>query len=157
MPIYEYQCEKCRRILNFLVRNVAKHQSPSCPKCGHPRMSRVLSRFSAPKKRRDAGSSTDDFGAPPMGGDDMPPGMDSLMAEAEGMDENDPRAMGRFMRKMADQMGEPMPAEMNEMVRRLEAGEDPEQIEADMGDVMGADGSGEAFGGSGADNTLYDA
>lgn len=92
-----------------------------------------------------------------MGGDDMPPGMEKLMAAAEGMDENDPRAMGRLMRQMAAEVGEPMPAEMNEMVRRLEAGEDPEQIEADMGDFMETDGGGGDFGGSGGDDTLYDA
>ena len=87
------------------------------------------------------------------GDDDMPPGRESLLAEAEGMDEDDPRAMGRLMRRMAEETGEPMPPEMQEMVRRLEAGEDPEAIEEDMGDVFGEDGGGGLGGG---DDTLYD-
>ena len=57
--------------------------------------------------------------------------MESFMAEMEremsGMDENnpDPRQMGRLMRKMTDVMGDKAPPEMREMIRRLEAGEDP--------------------------------
>jgi len=50
MPIYEYECEKCRRVLNFLVRNAKVHKPPACPKCGHKKMHRVLSRFAAVKK-----------------------------------------------------------------------------------------------------------
>ena len=151
MPIFEYQCEKCRRVFSFLVRNVADHQMPKCPKCGHEKMTRALSRFAAPKSRASAAGG-DDFGGMPSD-DDMPPGMESLLAEAEGMDEDDPRAMGRLMRRMAEETGEPMPPEMQEMVRRLEAGEDPEAIEEDMGDVIGEDGGG-GFGGVG--DTLYD-
>ncbi|MCX7009760.1 MAG: zinc ribbon domain-containing protein [Kiritimatiellaeota bacterium] len=165
MPIYEYQCEKCRRVLNFLVRNTASHKPPACPKCGHPKMSRAISRFAAPKKGGKKADAEPAAGGPPPtgmppggGGDDMPPGMERLLSEAEGMDENDPRAMGRFMRKMAEQTGEPIPAEMDEVVRRLEAGEDPEKIEEKMGDVLGDEAGGGMGGpGGGADNTLYDA
>lgn len=151
MPIYEYQCQKCRRAFSFLVRNSAHHSSPSCPQCRHAKMTRVLSRFSAPVSSKSQAFGSDALDGP--AGDDMPPGMDLLMAEAQGIDEKDPRAMGRFMRKMAAETGEAMPAEMHEFVRRLESGEDPEQIEADMGDVMG-EAPGASPGGTG--DTLYD-
>ena len=165
MPIYEYQCEKCGRILNFLVRSIADHKPPKCPKCGHPVMHRVLSRFAAIKggKKASAAESAPAVGdqppsaMPPPGGEAMPPGMEKLLSEAEGMDENDPRAMGRFMRKMAEQTGEPIPAEMDEVVRRLEAGEDPEKIEEKMGDVLGDETGGGMGGPGGPDNTLYEA
>ena len=52
MPIYEYQCGECRRVFSFLVRQVAHHQAPACPQCGGVRMTRVLSRFAAPKGGR---------------------------------------------------------------------------------------------------------
>ncbi len=68
------------------------------------------------------------------------------------LDENDPRSMGKFMREMAKQMGEPLDAEMDEVCRRLESGEDPEKIEEDMGDNL--DGMGGA--GRSDDSTLYD-
>lgn len=157
MPIYEYQCEKCGRTFNFLVRSVTSHKPPACPKCGVGLMTRVLSRFAAPKragkKSRDEAPRADgSTPGMPSGGPELPPGMENLMAEAEGMDESDPRAMGRFMRKMADQSGDPVPPEMHEMIRRLESGEDPEKIEEQMGDVLGD----EAGGGPGGGDTLYD-
>ena len=54
------------------------------------------------------------------------------------VDENDPRSIGKFMRRMGNEMGEDMGPEFNEMVGRLEAGEDPESIESDMPDPAGS-------------------
>ena len=51
-----------------------------------------------------------------------------------GIDENDPRSMARMMRKMSQEMGEDLGPEFDEMVGRLESGEDPESIEASLGD-----------------------
>ena len=48
------------------------------------------------------------------------------------------------MRKMSDEMGEPLDAEMNEMVDRLERGESPESIEQSMPESVDAAGSSEA-------------
>ena len=49
--------------------------------------------------------------------------------------EDDPRALGRLMRKMGQEMGEDTGPEFDEVVSRLEKGEDPEQIERDMPDL----------------------
>ena len=62
--------------------------------------------------------------------------MMSLAGEMEGVDENDPRAMARFMRKLSDATGMNL-GPMEEAIRRLESGADPEQIEEDMGDFLG--------------------
>lgn len=141
MPIYEYQCEKCRKVSNFLVRNMSAHKPPACPKCGHAKMSRLFSRFAAVGGR---GKTGDDAGG------ELPPGLD-------GLDENDPKSLGRAMRQMAAETGEAMPPEMDEMCRRLEAGEDPEKIENEMGDLLGDEGAGGPGGPGGApDNTLYE-
>jgi putative FmdB family regulatory protein len=145
MPIYEYQCDKCRKVSSFLVRNVNTHKPPACPKCGHPKMARWLSRFAAPKR---GASSHENAPSTTPGPGSMPD-----MAGLEGLDENDPRSMGRVMRKLAQETGESMPPEMDEMCRRLEAGEDPEKIEAEMGD-LGEEGMGP---GGADDDTLYDA
>jgi len=48
------------------------------------------------------------------------------------VDENDPRSVGKFMRRMGNEMGEEMGPEFDEMVGRLESGEAPESIEADL-------------------------
>jgi hypothetical protein len=58
-----------------------------------------------------------------------------------GLDENDPKSMARWMRKMSSEMGEDLGPEFDEVVDRLEAGESPEEIEATMPDL----GSGEGF------------
>jgi hypothetical protein len=55
------------------------------------------------------------------------------------VDENDPRSLGRMMRKMADEVGEDLGPEFDEVVGRLEAGEDPEEIEKSMPELMGED------------------
>ena len=62
-----------------------------------------------------------------------------------GLENEDPRALAGFMRKMSDEMGEPLDAEMSEMVDRLERGESPEAIEQSMPD-LGADASGAGGG-----------
>jgi hypothetical protein len=59
-------------------------------------------------------------------------------------DEDDPRSMGRMMRRMADEVGEELGPEFEEVVGRLESGESPEQIEKDLPDLMGeSDGVGD--------------
>lgn len=148
MPIYEYQCEKCRKVSNFLVRDAKTHTSPACPKCGHPKMSRLFSRFAAPS-RGGKNSENAAAPAPPAGGAGDMPDLSAL----DGLDENDPRSLGRAMRKMAQEAGEPMPPEVDEMCRRLEAGEDPEKIEQDMGEALGDEGG---AGGGAGDDTLYE-
>lgn len=160
MPIYEYRCSACGRVSSFLVRNTAAHQPPECPRCHAQRMVRAVSRFAAvgggKTGRKDAappGSADGAAGAPDAGPSSGGPEPD--LAEMEsmlgGLDENDPRSMGRMMRRMAEQSGERLDPEMDEVVRRLEAGEDPEKIDEKMGDALGDTG---ADGGGGED--LYD-
>ena len=57
-----------------------------------------------------------------------------------GLDENDPKSIARWMRKMSSEVGEDMGSEFDEVVDRLEAGEDPESIEKSMPDLGGAAG-----------------
>lgn len=49
------------------------------------------------------------------------------------LDENDPRSVARWARKMSKQVGEDLGPEFDEMVGRLEAGEDPESVERALG------------------------
>ena len=67
-----------------------------------------------------------------------------------GFDEDDPKSMGRFMRKMMKEMGDEtddLGPEFEEVVDRLEAGQDPESIEKDMPDLLGgADNTGTEMG-----------
>ena len=137
MPVYEYECKKCRRVSSFLVRNPAGHKPPACPRCGHPETARLFSRFSSVKSGR---ADTADSSGPDL-------------AALDGLNENDPRSLGRAMRKMAEETGEPMPPEMDGMIRRLEAGEDPEKLGAEMEGLADEEGGPSDPAG---DDTLYE-
>jgi hypothetical protein len=58
-----------------------------------------------------------------------------------GLEEN-PRELGRMMRKMGKEMGEDLPPEFDEVVGRLEKGQSPEEIEAALPDIGGDEGGG---------------
>jgi hypothetical protein len=64
--------------------------------------------------------------------------MAEMEREMSSLDENnpDPKALGRMMRKMTEATGEAMPDGMDQMIRRLEAGEDPEKLEEEFGDAF---------------------
>jgi putative FmdB family regulatory protein len=128
MPIYEYYCFDCCKRVSVFFRSmsVANDAAAHCPNCAGVKLRRLVSRVSVLKSedRRV---------------DDMADS--SLMS---GLESEDPRALAHFMRKMSDEMGEPLDPEMNEVIGRLEAGEDPEAIEASMPNL--ADGA-EASGG----------
>lgn len=69
----------------------------------------------------------------------MEQAFESLMREAEGINEEDPRQMASLMRKFTSQTGLNLGDAMEEAISRMEAGEDPDQIEQEMGDVLGED------------------
>ncbi|HSH41937.1 MAG TPA: hypothetical protein VK973_07425, partial [Arenicellales bacterium] len=54
----------------------------------------------------------------------------------ENIDENDPRQAARMMRRLFDSTGLKLSGGMEEAISRMEAGEDAEQIEAEMGDLL---------------------
>lgn len=136
MPIYEFYCRDCHRIYNFLARRLNVEAAPACPRCGRPQLEKRLSRFAIGRRRETA--TEDSAGA--SGGDDA--AIESLLGEleqqAEHLDENDPRQMGRLMRQLCEKTGMPIDGPMAEALRRLEAGEDPDRIEEQMGDLLDA-------------------
>jgi putative FmdB family regulatory protein len=153
MPVYEFLCSTCNRIYSFHSFKVATEKVPDCPKCGAGDLTRVPSRFGVAAKRSDAAGGDDgDFDDPKVEREMM-----RFAAELENMDENDPKAMAAAVRKMTEIAGEPVTPAMEEMIRRLEAGEDPEKVEEEMGDAIEEE-MGEADGGafSGAPPTRDD-
>lgn len=167
MPIFEFSCPKCRRVYSFLSRRLQPEGKPSCPKCGKKNLTKEISRFALIK-----GVSEPSKPEPQPGGEvenDMPDLDDPRIAHAMGelerdmdhLDENNPKHMGHMLRKMKDMFpANAMPKEMEIAIKRLEAGEDPEKIEEDMGDVldgfMGGEKSGGAEGAYTKDSGLYD-
>jgi hypothetical protein len=70
----------------------------------------------------------------------MEAAMNAMESEFANVDENDPRAMGRMMRRMAELTGEKIDGEMEEVVRKLEEGADPDSLEGELGDSFPDDG-----------------
>jgi hypothetical protein len=73
---------------------------------------------------------------PDMDESRMEKAMNYLAHEAEKADENDPRHAANLMRKLTDMTGLSLGNGMEEALRRMESGEDPEKIEAEMGDLL---------------------
>jgi putative FmdB family regulatory protein len=165
MPIYEYACPKCRVIFSFLSQRVNPDRLPVCPKCGNRDMTKQLSRFAMPHGLKEPAAKTEADEGPSPDFDDprVERTMQELERDMEHLDENNPRHMAHMMRKMKDLMPPgAVPKELDVAIKRLEAGEDPEKIEADMGDVLGElmggeeEGGGPGGGGYSHDSGLYD-
>lgn len=154
MPIYEYYCPNNHTIYQFYAKTLAQGQrTPKCPHNPSFEMRKLLSSFAV-----TSGGKSDDAG-PPEGEDKseaeqdsrMEAAMSAMEKEFSNVDENDPRAIGRMMRRMSEITGEKIDGEMEDVVRRLEEGEDPEALEQEMGaDAAGAMDDPDGMGGPGS-------
>lgn len=132
MPIYEFYCNRCNIIYNFLARSVNTRKKPNCPRCKKVKLQRQVSLFSMARSG-DEGAGPDDL---PVDEAKMERAMETLAHEAEGLNEDDPRQAAKLMRKFSDMTGMEFKGNMEEALRRMESGEDPEAIEAEMGDLL---------------------
>jgi len=119
VPIYEFRCTVCRKRTTAFVRSVSADVSAVCEHCGSPELERLFSRV-AVHRSGDEGSFDE--------------------ASLADVDENDPRSMAKWVRKMSKDMGEPLDASMEGELERMEAGELPGEGDAD--DAFGDDAAG---------------
>lgn len=135
MPIYEFYCDSCNVIFNFLSSRVNTSTKPDCPRCGKKEISRQMSTFTT------IGKASEDDNDMMVGMDEtkMEEAFGSLMQEAEGMDEGDPRQMATLMRKLTEKTGMNLGDTMEEAISRMEKGEDPDVVEKEMGDCLDGD------------------
>jgi putative FmdB family regulatory protein len=133
MPIYEFYCKNCNTIFNFFSKTINTTRTPQCPKCVIHPLSRQMSAFAfTGKAREDTGMDN-----LPFDEGKMEQAMQMLAGEAENINEDDPRQAADLMRKLTDMTGIELGSGMQEALRRMEGGEDPEQIESEMGEVLG--------------------
>jgi len=111
VPIYEFRCSSCRRRTSVFTRSIGAPAGVVCEHCGSSDISRLMSRVAI---HRSEGDSFDGFDESSLG----------------DVDENDPRSMARWVRKMSRQMGEPLDADMEADLERMEAGEMPDDLDA---------------------------
>ncbi len=114
MPNYDYVCSNCKKRFElFLSFNEYGKKEVACPYCQSSEVHRKIGKV---RFARAAEDHLEDFSDP-----------DAL----DGLDE-DPRSMGKMLRKMKSQVGQDAGPEFEEVVGRLESGETPEQIESEM-------------------------
>ncbi|MFQ5667836.1 MAG: zinc ribbon domain-containing protein [Candidatus Binatia bacterium] len=112
MPIYEYRCRKCRKRFSLLTLRVSEAPLPQCDNCGSRAVDRLLSRFAMPKSEEARMEALAD---------------PSTLAS---LDENDPKSVARWMRKMGEEMGEDVTGEdFDQMLDEAAAGEGSEEGE----------------------------
>jgi hypothetical protein len=137
MPIYEYYCPDNHTIYQFYAKTLAQGQTvPRCPDNPKFRMKKLVSAFAVTK-----GGKNDEAAAAGPAAESGDPAEDAKMEAAMGamekefssVDENDPRAMARMMRRMGELTGEKFDEPMEEAVRKLEEGADPDSLEESMG------------------------
>ena len=118
MPSYDYRCNACRRRVTLTYKTYAEydHATPVCSRCGSPNLTRVIGRVAIAKSESSRFAD-----------------MDSDDSALDDLADADPATLGRYMRRMSAETGEDLGEEFNEVVERLEHGEDPESIESSMG------------------------
>lgn len=123
MPIYEYRCHDCKRRVSIFWRSFGDLENENvvlhCPRCGGTNLTRLISRVAV---LRSEEGRLDDLTDPSV---------------LSGLDEDDPKSIARWMRRMSREAGEDLGPEFGEVVDRLEAGQSPEEIEETMPDLGG--------------------
>jgi putative FmdB family regulatory protein len=109
MPIYEYRCRECRRKSTFVTLSVTTAYEPVCQHCGGAALDRLVSRVAIGRSEESR--------------------MDSLAdpSSLARLDENDPKSMARWMKKMGREMGQDAGEDFEQDVDQAmaEAGENP--------------------------------
>jgi len=134
MPIYEFYCQDCNTIFNFFSRRIDTETVPGCPRCERKELQRQISLFATIGK-----ATEEDEQLAGLDESKMEQALESLMRESESINEDDPRQMASLMRKFSDRTGINLGENMEEAISRMEKGEDPEQVEKEMGDLLSED------------------
>ena len=122
MPTYDFICNNCNQRFDVFLTFAEYGRTPvACAHCNGKNVRRRMTKVRVAKSEESRVDS-----------------MANNFSGFEGM-ENDPKAMGRMMRKMGKEMGEDLPPEFDEVVGRLESGESPEEIEKAVPDLGAGD------------------
>jgi hypothetical protein len=107
-------------------------KKPLCPKCKKKKLSRQVSMFAITGQAKED-NDLDDL---PLDESKMEQAMHMLAREADKIDQDDPRQAADLMRKLTDMTGVELGPGMQEALERMGKGEDPEQVEAELGDLL---------------------
>lgn len=127
MPAYDFRCKSCRHEFSIVFSTYSERDktAPACPHCSSTELSHIIKRVSV---MTNDGTRLERLADP---------------SRLSGLDENDPRSMGRFMREMASEMPDEVGPELKEVAQRLESGESPESIEQSVPGLSSTDTAGD--------------
>lgn len=137
MPLYEFYCEPCHALFTFRFSRVDTTSVPECPVCGKP-LQRQISPFAciikgAVKSPDEKTMDTDE--ARYANREELIAQMTNRLNDLSG-DDADPAEAVRVMREMATAGGLHFQPEIQEAMARIEAGEDPEKIDEQFGELF---------------------
>jgi putative FmdB family regulatory protein len=132
MPIYEFYCGDCHTIFNFFSKTVNVKKKPKCPKCKIKNLTRQMSVFAF----TGTAAQNEDMDDLPVDEAKMEKAMQALAKDADHINEDDPRQAADLMRKLTAITGLELGPGMNEALSRMERGDDPDTIEAEMGNII---------------------
>jgi putative FmdB family regulatory protein len=132
MPVYEFYCERCNTVFNFYSKSINTSKQPVCPRCREMKLKRLLSSFSI-LRQGPGGDSEDSL---PFDEEKMEKAVGMLAKETQNINEDDPKQAAIVMRRLSEISGLNLGKGMKEAIERMEAGEDPEKIEEEMGDIL---------------------
>lgn len=136
MPIYEFYCHDCHTIFNFFSHGVDTRSRPLCPACRKVELSRRPSSFATLRYqgREEPPTPFDDLDEERLEG-----AMESLLSEMGDLEEDeseDPRRLAHFFRRFGETTGLELGPRMEELLARLDAGQDPDTLEDELGDEV---------------------
>jgi putative FmdB family regulatory protein len=121
LPIYEYRCTDCGRKSVFITLSVKSALELKCKKCGSLNLEKLASRVALSRSEESRLESLAD------------------PSKLSGLDEDDPKSVARWMKKMGKELGE-------------DAGEDFDQsIDEAMEEADSGEDGGEGSSGGGED------
>jgi hypothetical protein len=140
MPIYEYYCPDNHTIYQFYAKSLAQGQTmPKCPDNPKFRLRKVVSAFAITGRREESAEKKPEAEAGSPEDARLDAAMGEMEREFSTLDENDPKAMARMMRRMSELTGEKIEGQFEEVVRKLEEGADPDSLEEHLGAEEGGD------------------
>jgi len=106
MPIYEYRCSACGKRFSMLTLRVSEKVEPQCTHCGSVRAQRLMSRFAMPKSDEARLAAASD------------------PSKLRDLDESDPKSIGRWMKRMGEEVGEELTGgDLGEMAEGFDSGD----------------------------------
>jgi len=102
MPIFEYHCNDCGKKINVLILNRQESTTLHCPRCKSENLQRLFSRFASPRSEETRLESLAD------------------PAKWSGLNENDPKSVVKFMKKMGKEVGEDLGEDYDQMIEEAE-------------------------------------